>query len=44
MMDPEIKVETILLTGAYKNSGVHIVRGTGIIPRKCREIFRVSDK
>lgn len=39
VMDPEIVVETIPLSGAYKNSGVHIVRGTGVIPASAEKFF-----
>jgi hypothetical protein len=39
VMDPNIKVETIPLTGAYENSGVHIVRGVGVIPASAEKFF-----
>lgn len=39
IMDAEIDVEVIPLSGAYKNSGVHIVRGSGIIPASAEKFF-----
>merc|ERR1719198_2104226 len=39
VMDPEIVVETIPLGGAYKDSGVHVVRGTGVIPASAEKFF-----
>lgn len=39
VMDPNIKVETIPLTGDYENSGVHIVRGEGIIPASAEKFY-----
>merc|ERR1712070_312768 len=38
-MDPEIVVETIPLDGGYGNSGVHLVRGVGIIPASAEKFF-----
>lgn len=40
IMDPEILVETIPLNGDYGNSGVHIVRGAGIIPASAEEFYK----
>jgi hypothetical protein len=39
IMDPEIKVEVIPLSGDYQKSGVHIVRGEGIIPASAEKFF-----
>lgn len=39
IMDKDIVVETIPLTGDYANSGVHIVRGAGIIPASAEKFF-----
>lgn len=39
VMDPNIVVETIPLTGSYENSGVHIVRGVGVIPASAEKFF-----
>jgi hypothetical protein len=38
-MDPAITVETIPLTGGYRGSGVHLVRGSGIIPASAEKFF-----
>jgi hypothetical protein len=38
-MDPAIHVETIPLSGGYDKSGVHLVRGTGIIPASAEKFF-----
>jgi hypothetical protein len=40
IMDPEITVETIPLTGGYENSGVHLVRGSGIIPASAEKFWK----
>lgn len=37
--NPEIQVETISLNGAYEKSGVHLVRGVGIIPASAEKFF-----
>ena len=44
VMDPKIKVETIPLAGGYENSGVHLVRGVGIIPASAEKFweFQIS--
>jgi hypothetical protein len=39
VMDPNIVVETIPLSGEYAQSGVHLVRGTGIIPASAKKFF-----
>ena len=39
VMDKNIKVETIPLEGGYANSGVHLVRGVGIIPASAEKFF-----
>jgi len=39
-MDPNIKVETIPLVGDYMKSGVHIVRGEGIIPASAEKFYK----
>jgi len=39
VMDPEITVETIPLRGGYATSGVHLVRGVGIIPASAEKFF-----
>ena len=39
IMDKEIDVEVIPLDGDYLNSGVHIVRGSGIIPASAEKFF-----
>ena len=39
VMDPAIHVETIPLSGGYENSGVHLVRGVGIIPSSAENFF-----
>lgn len=38
-MDKTIKVETIPLSGGYENSGVHLVRGEGIIPASAQKFY-----
>lgn len=40
VLDKNIKVETIPLEGGYANSGVHLVRGTGIIPASAEKFFK----
>lgn len=40
IMDPEIKVEVIPLEGGYANSGVHLVRGEGIIPASAEKFWK----
>lgn len=35
-----VQVETIPLTGGYENSGVHLVRGEGIIPASAEKFFK----
>eukprot|EP01031_Cornospumella_fuschlensis_P028250 gene28250-34116_t len=35
----DITVETIPLSGGYENSGVHLVRGVGIIPASAEKFF-----
>lgn len=40
IMDPEILVETIPLNGDYGSSGVHIVRGVGVIPASAEEFYK----
>jgi hypothetical protein len=40
VMDPNIHVETIPLSGAYANSGVHLVRGIGVIPASAEKFFK----
>jgi hypothetical protein len=39
VMDPNIKVETIPLRGEYAPSGVHLVRGVGVIPASADKFF-----
>ena len=39
VMDPNILVETIPLEGAYAQSGVHLVRGVGIIPASAEKLY-----
>lgn len=39
VMDPNIVVETIPLSGEYAQSGVHLVRGIGIIPASAEKFF-----
>lgn len=39
VMDPNILVETIPLTGGYAESGVHLVRGVGIIPASADKFY-----
>jgi hypothetical protein len=39
VMDPNIVVETIPLRGEYESSGVHLVRGVGIIPASAEKFF-----
>lgn len=39
VMDPNIKVETIPLDGGYQRSGVHLVRGEGIIPASAEKFY-----
>jgi len=39
VQDDEIFVETIPLSGGYENSGVHLVRGEGIIPASAEKFF-----
>ena len=39
VMDPNIVVETIPLSGEYAQSGVHLVRGIGIIPASAKKFF-----
>lgn len=39
VMDENIHVETIPLSGGYANSGVHLVRGVGIIPASADKFF-----
>lgn len=39
VMDPNIVVETIPLSGEYAQSGVHLVRGVGIIPASAQKFF-----
>merc|ERR1719198_2156922 len=39
VMDPTIKVDVIPLTGDYESSGVHLVRGVGIIPASAEKFF-----
>lgn len=38
-LDHGITVETIPLSGGYENSGVHLVRGEGIIPASAEKFF-----
>lgn len=40
VMDPNIVVETIPLSGGYEKSGVHLVRGVGIIPASAEKFFQ----
>lgn len=40
VMDPNIKVETIPLSGGYEKSGVHLVRGEGIIPASAEKFWK----
>lgn len=40
VMDPNILVETIPLTGGYQSSGVHLVRGVGIIPASAEKFYQ----
>lgn len=37
--DHRIEVDTIPLDGGYRNSGVHLVRGVGIIPASAEKFF-----
>ena len=39
VMDPNIKVEVIPLDGGYAKSGVHLVRGEGIIPASAEKFY-----
>lgn len=39
VMDPNILVETIPLSGGYETSGVHLVRGVGIIPASAEKFY-----
>jgi len=39
VMDPNIVVETIPLKGGYESSGVHLVRGVGVIPASAEKFF-----
>ena len=39
VMDPNIMVETIPLSGEYAQSGVHLGRGVGIIPGSAEKFF-----
>ena len=39
VMDPEIKVDVIPLEGDYESSGVHLVRGVGIIPASAEKFM-----
>lgn len=39
VMDPNIVVETIPLDGGYAQSGVHLVRGVGIIPASAEKFY-----
>ena len=39
VMDPNIHVETIPLDGGYASSGVHLVRGVGIIPASAEKFY-----
>lgn len=39
VMDPNIHVETIPLEGGYGKSGVHLVRGIGIIPASAEKFY-----
>lgn len=39
VMDPNIVVETIPLSGGYEQSGVHLVRGIGIIPASAEKFY-----
>jgi hypothetical protein len=39
VVDPNIKVETIPLSGGYESSGVHLVRGEGIIPASAEKFY-----
>ena len=40
VMDPNIHVETIPLEGDYMSSGVHLVRGVGIIPASAEKFYK----
>lgn len=40
VMDPNILVETIPLDGGYAQSGVHLVRGIGIIPASAEKFYK----
>jgi len=40
IMDPTIEVDVIPLNGEYENSGVHIVRGVGVIPASAEEFYK----
>ena len=40
VMDPNIHVETIPLDGGYSTSGVHLVRGVGIIPASAEKFYK----
>jgi hypothetical protein len=39
VFDPEVKVEVIPLEGDYESSGVHLVRGSGIIPSSAKKFY-----
>jgi len=39
VMDPNIHVETIPLQGGYEKSGVHLVRGVGVIPASAEKFY-----
>eukprot|EP01035_Chromulina_nebulosa_P018835 gene18835-24617_t len=39
-IDSDITVETIPLNGAYEKSGVHLVRGVGVIPASADDFFK----
>jgi hypothetical protein len=39
IMDPNVKVETIPLSGGYASSGVHLVRGVGVIPASAEKFY-----
>lgn len=40
VMDPNIVVETIPLSGVYAQSGVHLVRGVGVIPASADKFWK----
>ena len=40
VMDPAITVETIPLNGEYASSGVHLVRGVGVIPASAEKFWK----